>query len=366
MKKITYLEGLRGLCSFIVIFDHCTNSFYPELRHTGMSTIKDVIAWSPLNIIYSGLPSVYIFFILSGFVLSNKYNRTKDDSVLVSGSIKRYPRLIVPVLFSMIIMWLLSSLSYELLNTHQLLSFKDVIMQSFIFVPFGGGSLTNSVLWTIIYEIYGSFLVFAMLSLFGKYKYKYFIYSIVFVFTINSYYCLFIFGMILNSLYNEGYKFTLNKKLPAALVLLVSFVLMTFPVLRPGVEIGGIYSHLIFFNDITYNRQIVSKIGAMLLFWSMFNLQGATVLFNKKTFQFMGKVSFAVYILHLPVLLFLKHFASYFEHGYERLIAMSVLVYLCTISISYFFEKYIDRNTVIITNKIANYFTKTEQNQKND
>lgn len=353
MNKITYLEGLRGLCSFIVIFDHCTNVFYPEIRHTGISIARDFIAWSPLNIIYSGLPSVYIFFILSGFVLSNKYNKTQDINVLISGSIKRYPRLISPIFFSMIIMWLLSSLASGIFEVKSELSFYDAILQAFVYVPFGGGKLTNNVLWTITFELYGSFLVFSSLAIFGRYKYKYPVYLLIFIMTINSYYCLFVFGMFLNSLYNDNIKFTLNNSLISVVVFLISLIFMAFPVLRNGVSIGGIYSHLIFFNDITYNRQILSKIGAMLLFWSMFNLRSAELILNKKAFQFMGSVSFSVYILHLPVLLFIEHFSNYFEYGFKRYIIMSLAVYVCTIALSYFFEKYIDKKSVAITNIIA-------------
>lgn len=65
MKKIGYLEGLRGMCCFIVILDHCINTFKPDLRYTGLSDagglIRKLIALTPLNLIYSGIAPVCIF-----------------------------------------------------------------------------------------------------------------------------------------------------------------------------------------------------------------------------------------------------------------------------------------------------------------
>ena len=65
MKKIDYLEGLRGMCCFIVLIDHCVNSFKPDLRFTSLTSfggeIRRIIGWGPLNLIYSGIAPVCIF-----------------------------------------------------------------------------------------------------------------------------------------------------------------------------------------------------------------------------------------------------------------------------------------------------------------
>ncbi|HGW8423001.1 acyltransferase family protein [Citrobacter koseri] len=352
-NKITHLEGLRGLCCFIVVLDHCVNAFFPELRFTGVSNLQDIIAWSPLNLIYSGIPSVYIFFILSGFVLSHKYNQKKDNNILVSAAIKRYPRLIIPVFFSMIIMFIFTWASNELFMTKHILSIEDVFIQSFIYAPFGGGKLSNGVLWTIVFEIYGSFLVFSALAIFGCYRYKYFIYAILFFLTFNSNYCLFIFGMALNSMYNEGISFKLNNKLASYVVLVVSITLMAFPFTRQGVEIGGIYKNLMFLDSPYENRIILSKIGAMMLFWSMFNLKVLVRFFDTSILQTMGMLSFSVYILHMPTLQFIRNLNINTSSNIEKLYIMSFLVLSITIVLSFLFEKFVDRASVKYTNAFA-------------
>lgn len=349
-KKITHLEGLRGLCCLIVVFDHCVNKFFPALRYTGVSKIKDVIAWSPLNLIYSGSPSVMIFFILSGFVLSNNYNKTKDRSLLISSSLKRYPRLISPIFFAMIVMYLSLWASNEFFMTRHLLTIFDVFIQSFINVPFGSGTISNGVLWTMVFEIYGSFLVFATLAIFGCYKNKYYIYLILFIVTFDSYYCLFIFGMILNSMLHDNLQIKTNNLIISNLAFVVSFFLMAFPFPREGVEVGPLYKYLMLFGSQDESRLIISKVGSMLLFWSVFNFNYLIKFFDSKLLQKIGAMSFSIYILHMPMIFLIINFSSSISDNITRLGILSIAVFASTLTTAYFFEKYIDRNAVKYTN----------------
>ncbi|TDS87110.1 peptidoglycan/LPS O-acetylase OafA/YrhL [Rahnella sp. BIGb0236] len=357
MNKITHLEGLRGLCCFIVIFDHCVTAFYGGLRFTGDSgfigNLKQFLAWSPLNLIYSGIPSVYIFFILSGFVLSNKYNIHKNTSILVSSSLKRYPRLIAPIFFSMLIMFFIYEISDTFFNTHYPMTFLDVFYQSFVYVPFGGGKLENGALWTITYELYGSFLVFGLLAVFGNYKYKYFVYLLVFIMTFKTYYCIFIFGMTINSLMHDDIQFKFKDKKIAILTIIFSLFLISFPYPREGVDVGGVYNYLWVLSDHHENYQFVVKIGSILLFLGLFSIPGVNSFFDTAPLQFMGKISFSVYILHVPFLVLVLNFKHFFDISLIRLIILSSFVYLLTIITAIFFEKFIDEKSVKYTNILA-------------
>lgn len=72
----SYLDGLRGLASFIVFAHHYTCEYvYPYVAYYGVSTEK--VPSSPLQlpfvrVVYAGRPMVHIFFVISGFVLSKK------------------------------------------------------------------------------------------------------------------------------------------------------------------------------------------------------------------------------------------------------------------------------------------------------
>ncbi|WP_330986101.1 MULTISPECIES: acyltransferase [Enterobacterales] len=357
MNKVTHLEGLRGFCCFIVVFDHCVTAFNSTFRHTNVDgvigSVQRFIAWSPLNLIYSGIPSVYIFFILSGFVLSNKYNKHKKIDILTSASIKRYPRLIIPVFFSMVVLYAMHQVSNIAFDSSYHMTIWDVFIQSFVYVPFGGAHLENGAMWTITYELFGSFLVFAILAIFGNYKHKYIVYLVVFAFTIDSYYCIFIFGLTINSLMHDGYSIRFKNKSLATIAILISLILISFPYPRNGTEIGGIYSHLMIFKDNNQTYQSLTKAGCMLLFIGVFSLNSIISFFNTRPLQFMGKISFSVYILHVPFLVLTLNFKGAIHSQYISLIVLSVAVYLLTILTSIYFERIIDNNAVKYTNIIT-------------
>ncbi|MRS15082.1 acyltransferase family protein [Enterobacteriaceae bacterium RIT691] len=365
MKKITYLEGLRGICCFIVIIDHCINTFKPDLRHTGLNDlggmIRRIVAWTPLNFIYSGIAPVCIFFILSGFVLSLKYNKTNDHSVILSGVIKRYPRLILPILAAMILMYVLYFAMRVLTGADLDLSFGSAVSQALYYAPFEHISLTNYALWTISFEIYGSFLVFGLLALYGSYKKRMLFYFITFSFLYlnSSFYSLFIFGMILNDLYING-RYRLNKYVRLAFFV-VGVVLVTTPYVRDGVELyRGLYSYLKYLPNIEYGKvyQFMMLTGSMLLFSAVLDSLWAERILDFSCFKFLGKISFPLYITHAAVL-------TVSSIVLRRVTAdVTLLHFICTIvvtipvcfAISWIFEKYVDMPSINLANRIAAKF----------
>ena len=83
MKKIRYLDGLRGLAAFEVVFHHFILAFYPALFAgpgvpTHLAPGQEVfVSGSVLNLLYDGNFAVCIFFVLSGYVLSHKFFWTR-------------------------------------------------------------------------------------------------------------------------------------------------------------------------------------------------------------------------------------------------------------------------------------------------
>ena len=76
LQPTSYLDGLRGLASFIVFAHHYTCEYvYPYVAYYGVNAEK--VPSSPLQlpfirVVYAGRPMVHIFFVISGFVLSKK------------------------------------------------------------------------------------------------------------------------------------------------------------------------------------------------------------------------------------------------------------------------------------------------------
>lgn len=101
VKKLIYLEGLRGIAAFIVVISHFIQVFYPAMLESNPTLVHNSfetwISDSPINFLYNGNFAVYIFFILSGYVLSIKYHQKKDLEIIFELGVKRYIRLAIPV-----------------------------------------------------------------------------------------------------------------------------------------------------------------------------------------------------------------------------------------------------------------------------
>ncbi|EPJ9039590.1 acyltransferase [Serratia ureilytica] len=363
MKKITYLEGLRGICCFIVIIDHCVSIYKPDIRYTSFSDIggmlRRLIAWTPLNIVYSGIAPVCIFFILSGFVLSIKFNKTHEGSAIFNGVVKRYPRLVLPILASM----LMSALLYYILKYttgHVIeLGFIPAILEAVYFAPFQHVPLHNYALWTISFEFYGSFIVFGLLAFFGMHRRRLIFYALVFSFLYawGSFYCLFVFGMILNDLYIDN-KFKIHGVL-RALMFLIGIMLATSPYERDGVYLyGGIYKYIEYISVGSYRDtyQMLMLTGSMLIFMSILGSSLSEKLLENKLAQFLGRISFPLYVVHVCILNIIAAIAkSYYGdiHMSTFIMLLLVTVSVCLL-LSYYFEKYIDLPSI----KMANVFAK--------
>ena len=114
----SYLDGLRGVASFIVFLHHYTYLVPPYLTYYGVDTTDtrspSVIQLPFIRVIISGQPMVHIFFVISGFVLSRKplklarAGNYSDLYTTVSSSIfRRGLRLFLPVAASTFIVLVL-------------------------------------------------------------------------------------------------------------------------------------------------------------------------------------------------------------------------------------------------------------------
>jgi peptidoglycan/LPS O-acetylase OafA/YrhL len=96
--KVQYLEGLRGIAAMQVVLLHFVSGFLPETAQN---------AWAPLHVLYDGHTAVYVFFLISGAVLTPSFAR---PGPFVAKAVKRVVRLGIPVAAAAIIAMLLLAL----------------------------------------------------------------------------------------------------------------------------------------------------------------------------------------------------------------------------------------------------------------
>src|ERR1700738_380886 len=75
--RIAYLESIRGLAALQVLLLHFLAAFAPEpvFSLPATAAIAGYIHLSPLYFLYDGYSAVYIFFALSGYVLTRSFER---------------------------------------------------------------------------------------------------------------------------------------------------------------------------------------------------------------------------------------------------------------------------------------------------
>jgi peptidoglycan/LPS O-acetylase OafA/YrhL len=83
--KVQYLEGLRGIAAMQVVLMHFVIGFIPDTAQH---------AWPPLNLLFDGHTAVYVFFLISGAVLTPSFAR---PGPFIGKLAKRVVRLGIPV-----------------------------------------------------------------------------------------------------------------------------------------------------------------------------------------------------------------------------------------------------------------------------
>ncbi|KAK1596970.1 acyltransferase [Colletotrichum navitas] len=180
----SWLDGLRGTASLIVFICHYSgpNFGWYLARPYGIPQENDTAASSPLQlpfvrVIYSGKPMVHIFFVISGFVLSlkslqqaRKHNYDGLHRTLSSSVFRRGFRLFLPTTASTFIIMVMIRLGWmgQPLPTlwEQLIDWKNALWRITFswqwditqFLPY------DVHLWTIPIEFSNSLLLFVTLT----------------------------------------------------------------------------------------------------------------------------------------------------------------------------------------------------------
>ncbi|WP_159461968.1 acyltransferase family protein [Salirhabdus sp. Marseille-P4669] len=366
MKKIYYLEGFRGLAAFIVVIAHYMQFyFYDPLFKNPNTSLEIIISKTPLNLFYNGNFAVFSFFVLSGYVLSIKFFRDRKLETIQASASKRYIRLAIPVLSSVIIAYvLLVTNSYELFSQYTGdMRYDDMSHNLFVMIKtalfdifFDYSNAYIGVLWTMTYELFGSFLIFSFLSLFGINPKRYIAYMFLIVLFWDSYFLAFILGMLLSDLYNSDLEIkTKTKPIATLLIFIIGLLLGSYPY---GNTTGTIYNFLNFsFLNVEY-RAFFHILGAFFIIIAILNSKILQKVFSKRIFIYLGKVSFPLYLVHFPIL----HSLSFFifdlvrrHYSYHISFTMAFIVsIIVTFIIAHLFSVYIDEKAV----KVSNYFYK--------
>lgn len=322
-RRVTYLDGLRGLAALLVVFFHASSAFVPSIIFgTDRGGIAHAFYATPiLNIWMQGHFMVCVFYALSGYALAYATLSRGGTASAISGLVRRYPRLAIPTTCATVIAFVM--LKLKMLPAHKAAalshstwlaglwnftpSLKAAVREGAIGVFGSHGSAYDAPLWTMHSELRGSLIVFAVLIFAPRRWMRMVAYVAIAFLTYHSYLLGFVAGMAICELtlaYNQRGESLARKHLWwIAPIGVYGVVLGSYP--TPSSTMPGFYDNLLphIFGDGKYAQQIGSNVvGAILVLVAVVALLPVQRVLETRPMQLLGRVSFALYLLHFLVL----------------------------------------------------------------
>lgn len=374
MVKLNSAESIRGLACLAVVFSHLSLSFFPFLHHFNPAEVstsiwQSFIHHSPFAFWYSGTAAVFLFFVLSGFVLSYAILRKPEQAEfkIKSMLIKRYPRLAIPAVISCLVVWgVFQTIHIDSSQMNgwfqayvtQDVSLKLALYEGTIGSFFFAESSVNWVLWTMHIELIGSLVLFLLLYIYQFSRVAFFIGSIL---------------LPLIALYLKGEGFFLGI---SSFVIGIYYYLygkqlsltLSIALLLSGLYLAGAHSSSASYQWIyavlgerTYDY--CNFFAGMLIIYSILMSPKLSQFLDKKVLVWLGKLSFSIYLLHLITLyvvgvpIFNYLLSIGLQYTISAIIA-SVIFILITLWISAYYSQWVDQLAIKTSQKISDLILK--------
>lgn len=354
-----YLDGLRGLAAFAVFLCHLSYGTF-DLTHTWGAGEPDqpndnysLLQLPIVRLFYSGPPMVAIFFVISGYALSYKplkQMRSRDFEGLMmtitSSVFRRALRLFLPCFASTLIVVCLARLGlYELTEDfandmrmvhedhywtapdvltqfcdwlHKMLDFINVFDWSL----YSGSTDLDRHLWTIPVEFRCSMALFLTHVLVARMTFKLRIASIVFLAAWGTYWTRwemvpFWAGVIIAEL--DLVKIAKEERRLSdksesghlsvgchscwrtcfnSMMLVVGSFLASYPDADGHASPGYVWLTTMIPKRYSEKHRFWPTIGAVMIVWSISNLDYMKKVFNARLLSYLGQISFPLYVCH--------------------------------------------------------------------
>ncbi|OQU97856.1 hypothetical protein CLAIMM_03734 [Cladophialophora immunda] len=359
-----FLDGMRGLAAFVVFICHLTYGTFdiahawgavPDPEHQPVSAFGEYLRLPIVRLLYSGPPMVAIFFVISGYALSYKplkqmRSRQQEQlmTTMTSSIFRRGLRLFLPCFASTFIVICLAQLNlYKLTEgfSNQMrmireshcytqpnpwLQFTDWLVQLLIFVDvfnwniFAGSIELDRHLWTIPVEFRCSMALFLTHMMVARMSSRLRLSTLAALMIWGTSWdrwelCPFWAGMAIAEL-DIIWATPKTSELPSAansqshtprfsskVLYWSTFCASLFLLSYPDIDAHSTPGYLTLTNlipaNFTQKHRFWPNIGAVMIVWSSSRLG----FWRNKAFcwspiQYLGKISFPLYVMHGPVI----------------------------------------------------------------
>ncbi|KAK2787279.1 hypothetical protein FQN53_005438 [Emmonsiellopsis sp. PD_33] len=339
-RNVKWLDGLRGIASVIVILTHLARAWDYDLffSKSHPDATPRILQWPILRIPWQGRIGVTIFAFLTGYVCALKPlklawagNHEAAFSSVSKSAFRRPPRLILPATLAMVIAWTVAQLGgftvgnradadwirYASPNLED--SFLKELVRLFrVFrTTWTNGHMDyDDHQWAMLPLLKGSMMIYVVLcaTMYVQYRYRLVVYSIMFAYfwqhpgpDTETFGQQFFFGMFLSDMANDQQtqKFIASlgwtRRIFCATLALVGLFVASFPGERPEfcgwsrflLDVAGV----IFPNGVNLGKRF-SALGLDLIIIAIYISPSTKSFLSKRLFLFLGRNSFAVYLVH--------------------------------------------------------------------
>ncbi|MGE7914302.1 acyltransferase family protein [Lysinibacillus xylanilyticus] len=367
------LDSLRGLAALAVFLGHIllifNLSFYALV----------LFEFGPFRVFVAGSEAVMLFFILSGFVLSLPFYKKKPFTYNTY-IIKRVCRIYVPYIFAICLAFVCKELFYDgriaslsdwfngLWDTK--ITFKEMVNHLLLVTNFS--SNLNVVVWSLVHEMRISFVFpFVLLILIRIDSVKGIILafscsiiSVFFVFLTSAeylgtelfvsihYLALFIVGALLAK--HRKYLINCYKNLSKNFKILFFFIgIILYVYAHPSFVLNLLIPDFHPFYRTVIDSWFISA-GACILIISALSSGTFSRLLNNKIINYLGKISYSLYLTHIVVLTS----AMYIFSDIMPLWSVCLIAIIFTFAISSVMYEIVEKNAIKLGKYLENYMKK--------
>lgn len=320
MEKDRAADGLRGIAAMNVVLCHFFISFFPlgfadiypgaASSEAAPHALDALISAPLLSVFWNGNFAVCVFFVLSGYVLTKAFVETGSTSSLKLRAARRYFRLGIPILGSVLLAYIVLATGIKRSDQLAAVTHSAWLKQFWNFTPqlsdmlkegsyrailFGQSKLVP-ILWTMRVEFIGSMIVFGYraLQLPGSAGT---IATVTFALVLVGFFPhegVFYLGFLAGSLLGQVAP-PKGRKIQA-IMLAVAWVGGAF-------DLSWRYRWLDWLHLPTHDlKNICNTIGAIALLYAV-RAGAFKPILTSRPAQYLGRVSYAVYLVHFPILL---------------------------------------------------------------
>ncbi|TPN01083.1 acyltransferase [Mesorhizobium sp. B2-1-3A] len=309
MRKDASLEFLRGAAALVVVNGHTLRAFAPvaEGEDNAAQSLKTGLAF----IAFNGGSAVYLFFVLSSYVLVRRYFQSRKAQDLLLGAIKRLPRLAGPVLVAVLLSCAIFKLDLYFFqdaaavtqsewlgrfgNASKVLSpetasFSDAFLQGAWRTFIYGDKYYDTSLWTMMVEFWGSMLTFALAPIVFFLQGRWTLLSLFCIATgvflalqVSFFFCAFPASFMLYPLLAMGLR--PNRWVTGAMVI------VSLALLETAVS-----------DDVGLRQACVAIPASIMLVYAVLSVDEPPSWLSGKGARFLGDLSFPLYLVHVPVI----------------------------------------------------------------